>query len=294
MLTVAGVVAQLWVLYLFAAQHSRRTSLLVALPFLLIALIDRGFWGILLGTLAVTALTLGDARRLRAEAIDERDASRRELADTRRDQAILDERARIARELHDVVAHHVSAIAVQAEVARLASPGLSAEAQDRLRAIGDTAREALTEMRQLLGVLRSGDDSVPERAPQPGLADLPELIVSARASGTDVGLTVRGDLTPLPAAGDLAGYRILQEALANARRHAPGADVRIDLAYTPEAVTITVADDGPGAGANVAEGHGLLGMRERVAMLGGTLQASTRRDGGFVVVAMLPVEPPAR
>jgi signal transduction histidine kinase len=201
----------------------------------------------------------------------------------------MEERARIARELHDVVAHHVSMVAVQAETARLTTPGMPEEDQERLLAIGDTAREALTEMRRLLGVLRADADGDAERAPQPGLGHLTELLEDARAAGTSVRLTVSGAVAPLPAGVDLTAYRIVQEALTNARRHAPGAAVEVELRFAADALRLRVRDDGPGPGEGEPRGHGLLGMRERAASVGGTREVGRAGEGGFAVEAELPL-----
>jgi signal transduction histidine kinase len=222
--TASGIVAQLGVLTLVAERYGRRVSLLLPVPFLLLALSPGGRRGAaltdaLLLALAVAALVLGDARRLRAQAVAERDASRHAMTVSLRDRAAMEERARIARELHDVVAHHVSMIAVQAESARLTTAGLPEEGRRRLEAIGATARDALTELRRLVGVLRADAGGEAERAPQPGLARLEELVGSARDAGTPVCLTLRGQVVPLPPGVDLTAYRIVQEALTNARRH---------------------------------------------------------------------------
>jgi len=199
------------------------------------------------------------------------------------------ERARIARELHDVVAHHISMIAVQAETARLTTPGLPATGAQRFAAIGDTARAGLTEMRRLLGVLREDaeqdekTDPDPEpagparpgadRRPQPGLPQLGDLVDHAReASGSEVRLIMSGPATRLDPGVELAAYRIVQEALTNARRHAPGAAVDVELRYAGDAL--------------------LLGMRERAAAVGGSLRAGDARGGGFCVEAELPAKAP--
>jgi signal transduction histidine kinase len=291
--TVAGLLGQVVVLYLVAARYHRGVLLLVAVPFLLVALGTSGpgaaLSGALLLVIAGAALALGDASRQRGQALAERDASRRAMADALREQAAVQERARIARELHDVVAHHVSMIAVQAETARLATAGMPEEGRRRLEAIGATARDALGEMRRLLAVLRADAGGDAERAPQPGLDRLDELLDSARAAGTRCRLTLRGQAVPLPPGVDLAAYRIVQEALTNARRHAPGAAVDVELSYAPDALHLRVRDDGPGPGAGGGgEGHGLLGMRERAAMAGGSLRAGAADGGGFVVEADLP------
>jgi signal transduction histidine kinase len=299
--TVSGIAAQLWVCYLLAARYPRRVSLLLCLPFLLNALSPFGGQhgvtsAVVLLVLVVVSLALGDARRLRGQAIAERDQSRRAVAEAKRDQAALAERARIARELHDVVAHHVSMIAVQADTARLATPGMPEQGRERLEIIGTTARDTMTELRRLLGVLRSdGDDDHGDpgdsRSPQPGLDRLDELVAGARAAGTPVRLVLAGQVGRLPPGVDLTAYRIVQEALTNARRHAPGAEVEIELRYTPDTLHLRVRDNGPGPPGPAAEsvGHGLLGMRERVAMVGGSLRTGAANGGGFVVEADLPI-----
>jgi signal transduction histidine kinase len=293
-LTIAGILALLTVLYLFAAGYRRRWSVLLALPFLVNVITplsgaQPGFSNVLLLMLVVAAAALGDSRRARGEAMAERDETRRAMVDSLQDQAAMGERARIARDLHDVVAHHVSAIAVQAETARLTTEGMPDEGRAHLEAIGRTARDALGEMRRLLGVLREDADGEPERAPQPGLARLHELIETARATGSRVRLSVHGQVTPLPPGIDLCAYRILQEALTNARRHAPGADVEVELGYGADTLRLRVRDEGPGPGEAQLDGHGLLGMRERAIMVGGTLTVGPAPGGGFVVEAELPV-----
>jgi signal transduction histidine kinase len=211
------------------------------------------------------------------------------MADTLQDQAAMGERARIARDLHDVVAHHVSAIAVQAESARLTTTDLPEEGRAHFEAIGQTARDALTEMRRLLGVLREDANGEPARDPQPSLTRLNELVETARAAGTPVALTLEGEVTPLPQGVDLCAYRILQEALTNVRRHAPGAAVEVDLEYAPGELRLRVRDHGPGAASPDGDGLGLLGMRERAIMVGGSLTAGPAEGGGFVVETTLPI-----
>ena len=219
------------------------------------------------------------------------------------------ERARIARELHDVVAHHISMIAVQAETARLTTPGLPDAGAQRFAAIGDTARAGLTEMRRLLGVLREDaeQDKEPrpdlepagpartgaDRRPQPGLPQLGDLVDGAReASGSVVRLIMSGPVTRLDPGVELAAYRIVQEALTNARRHAPGAAVDVELRYAEDWLWLRIRDNGPGQAARSHTGHGLLGMRERAAAVGGALQAGDARGGGFCVEAELPAKAP--
>jgi len=166
------------------------------------------------------------------------------------------------------------------------------EGRRRLEAIGATARDALTEMRRLLGVLRADAGGDPEHAPQPGLERLDELV---GAAGPHVRLILHGQVVPLPPGVDLTAYRILQEALTNVRRHAPGAAVDVELWYTADALRLRVRDNGPGPGPSGDDpgGHGVLGMRERAAMVGGTLRTGPANGGGFVVEADLPLGAPA-
>ena len=292
LLTLSGITAQLIVVYLVANRYRRRWSVLLAAPFLAAAVgwsDEDSLAGVMLLVLVVAAQVLGDSRRQRSQAIAERDATRHAMAETQRDQVIMEERARIARELHDVVAHHVSVIAVQAETARLTTPDMPDEGKERLAAIGQTARDSLTELRRLLGVLRADGSSEAARSPQPGLGRLAELIDSARTAGTPVRLTLDGDVSPLPPGVDLTAYRIVQEALTNARRHAPGASVDVTLGYEENALRLRVSDDGPGPPAADTSGHGLLGMQERAAMVGGRLTTGPGDGAGFVVEAELPL-----
>jgi signal transduction histidine kinase len=293
-LTIAAVLALVIALYLFAVQYRWRWSALLAFPFLVNAIEPfggdaPGFPGVLLLALVIAALALGESQRERGEAVAERDESRRAMAESMQQQAEMTERARIARELHDVVAHHVSAIAVQAETARLTTEGLPEQGKAQLEAIGDTARDALGEMRRVLGVLRSDEEQGADREPQPGLARLDELVDTARARGTNVRLTLSGLAVPLPQGVDLCAYRILQEALTNARRHAPGATVDVEIEFSEDTLRLRVRDDGPGTSQEPADGHGLLGMRERAIMVGGTLTVGPAAQGGFEVVAELPI-----
>jgi signal transduction histidine kinase len=202
-----------------------------------------------------------------------------------------------------VVAHHISMIAVQAETARLTTPGLPDAGAQRFAAIGDTARAGLTEMRRLLGVLREDarqadpEMAAPaiqipavERQPQPGLPQLGELIDEARAaSASVVRLIVSGPVARLDPGVELAAYRIVQEALTNARRHAPGAAVDVELRYAGDVLRLRIRDNGPGL-APRRTGHGLLGMRERAAAAGGSLRTGPAPGGGFRIEAELPAQ----
>jgi signal transduction histidine kinase len=209
-------------------------------------------------------------------------------------RAVLEERTRIARELHDVVAHHMSLIAVRAETAPYRLPGLPGQAQAEFASLSEVAREALVEMRRLLGVLR--DDQPVALAPQPRLADLPALVDSARKAGLSVDLSVPVSLHQVPSGIGLCAYRIVQESLANASQHAPGAAVTVSVDHDVASVLLRVAN-GPAGHASPADqspnerrpGYGLTGMRERVTLLGGSLSAGPAPDGGFVVSAVLPL-----
>jgi signal transduction histidine kinase len=284
-------------------------------------------------------------RQFAQRALAEREEEHRQEQARR---ALLEERSRIARELHDVVAHHMSMIAVQAETAPYRIGGLPEEGVRDFAAISATAREALTEMRRLLGVLRSESSQV-ELEPQPGLAQLAEMVDSAHNAGLPVRLRVHGTPRALPTGIDLSAYRIVQEALTNVGRHAWGASVDVEIRYEADRLEVVVTDDGrgvpappegrpaghadmgtgptmpadgasassgtgeapsPGAapattgtdpapppsragtgdGAGRGRGHGLLGMSERVAMLGGSLRAGPRPQGGFQVHATLPLQ----
>ncbi|MGH8776058.1 MAG: sensor histidine kinase [Jiangellaceae bacterium] len=300
-LTGAGLVALLAVLHVLGRNGSRWATAVLVLPFVAYAIAgpfdedvgDRLF-AVLLAGLTVAAAGLGRATKVRREAA-ELEASRHIVAGTLLEHAARGERARIARELHDVVAHHISMIAVQAETARLATSGMPPEGAKRLLAIGDTARAALTEMRRLVGVLREDAGTESTRQPQPGLHQLIELVDEAREStGASTRLIVRGRVGPLDPGVELTAYRIVQEALTNARRHAPGAAVDIELDFTDDALHVRVRDNGPGPPENAstprspADGHGLLGMRERAAAVGGTLWTGPAQVSGFLVEARLP------
>ena len=195
----------------------------------------------------LAALAVGESVRRRKLAVAALDATEEAMAESVRAQTVMEERARIARELHDIVAHHLSVIAVESEAARLTSPDLSAASGDRLGSIAATAREALTETRRLLGVLREDTGGESDRTPQPGLDQLDDLIGKAESTGTHIRSIRQGTVAALPLSTDLAAYRIVQEALTNARRHAPGADVDVELCYADDALHLRVRDYGCGA-----------------------------------------------
>jgi signal transduction histidine kinase len=197
-------------------------------------------------------------------------------------QAVTDERARLARELHDVISHNLSAVVVQAAGARATGTA----DPSTLEKIERSGRESLVEMRRLLGVLRRSDDG-PDLAPQPALSDLPTLATSLTAYGVPVDLTVDGDTRDLSPALELSVYRLVQESLTNVLKHAGPARATVRVEVGPELVTVDVEDDGEGGHVDLHGGHGLVGMRERVAMFGGELTAGPRAGGGFAVHALL-------
>ncbi|MEU2714502.1 sensor histidine kinase [Streptomyces sp. NPDC007205] len=258
-----------------------------------------------IGLFAV-ATVIGAALRSRSEARTELVQQTTITAEERARRTLLEERSRIARELHDVVAHHMSVISIQAQVAPLLVENPTEELKENLAGIRNNALEALTELRRVLGVLRSESPDEPEAehisrlsapgtgpapdAPQPNLARLDSLLENTRAAGVDVVKAEEGDPRGYSPGVELSAYRIVQEALSNVLRHAPGAKVRVDIAHFPNGIYLSVSNSRPSRPAlpTPGGGHGLLGMRERAAMLGGSVEAKPARDGGFVVVAFLP------
>jgi signal transduction histidine kinase len=278
------------------------------------------------------AFFLGDLQRRRLADVAKLEALNAQLAEEqelRSRWAVAEERGRIARELHDVVAHSVSVMVVQAGAARRTMAISPEQAATALGQVEATGRQALVELRRLLGLLRDGDGdgegeaTAAALAPQPSLANLDTLVTAAREAGLPVEVAVEGEPRPLPAGVDLSAYRIVQEALTNSLRHAGAARTRVRVGYGREALEVRVEDDGPGpapalagtglvvvrtgAGGvlNVADnadgadrkadrkaggGNGLIGMRERVALFGGTLEAGTRPGGGYRVAARLPLD----
>ncbi|WP_405712316.1 MULTISPECIES: sensor histidine kinase [unclassified Streptomyces] len=233
--------------------------------------------------------------------IRERGVAQRRLAEQetineaeRAQRTLLEERTRIARELHDVVAHHMSVITVQADSAPYRISGLPEQAHEEFAAIAASARESLTEMRRLLTVLRS-DGTEGERAPQPGLDRVQQLVEATVRAGLPAELSLSARLPDVPQAVDLSAYRIVQEALANVLRHAPGARTRISITSDGAHLTVLVVNDRAEQPDSPLEatgtGHGLVGMRERVRLTGGTLDTGPLPDGGFRVAARLPLDP---
>jgi signal transduction histidine kinase len=210
----------------------------------------------------------------------------------RAEEAAREERARIARELHDVIAHSVSVMVVQAGAAEEVLRQAPEQALEPIRAVQDTGRAALAEMARLLGMLRR-DGGELGLAPQPGLDNVDALVEQARRGGLQVELRREGGRRPLPLGVDLSAYRIVQEALTNTRKHAGPARATVTIRYAADALELEIADDGAGARNGAGGGHGLVGMRERVALYGGELEAGPTATGGFRVHAHLPIGEPA-
>jgi signal transduction histidine kinase len=240
------------------------------------------------------AWLLGDylrTRRAYIAQLEDRAARLERERDEDRQLAAEEERSRIARELHDVVAHDVSVIAIQAGAARTIQASQPQAAVQALSLIETTARRTLVELSQLLGVLRKGDGASADRNPQPGIDQLLLLVGELRSAGLTVEVTTHGEPRPLPPAVDLSAFRILQEATTNVLKHARARHVQIRIVYRPHDIVLMIRDDGVGkrAASTGSSGHGLIGMRERVSLFGGNLRASAPPHGGFVVVARLPI-----
>jgi signal transduction histidine kinase len=306
-----GGIATLFALYTVAAHTERALSLralgVTAVGILSTIALEVDRFDIRLPNIVASYLVfatvwlIGDnlrTRRAYLAQLDERAMLLEREQSEQAARAVAEERSRIARELHDVVAHHVSVMVVQAAGARRVLDRDPAEAAEALSAVEDTGRQALVEMRRMVGVLRAGrwEDS---RSPLPSLDRLDELLTQVREAGLPVELLVDGEPRSLPAGVDLSAYRIIQEALTNSLRHAGRATSRVRLRYGSRDLAITIADDGRGVTAAAREpggrqgsdgGHGLVGMRERVALFGGRLEAGPGPSGGYVVSAWLPVD----
>ncbi|MFF4548034.1 sensor histidine kinase [Streptomyces sp. NPDC001435] len=249
------------------------------------------------------AWVLGDSMRTRRayfEQLEERAARLEKEREAQAKVAVAAERARIARELHDVVAHNVSVMVVQADGAAYVLDAAPDQAKKALETISSTGRQALAEMRRLLGVLRTGEhQEVGEYVPQPDVEQIDDLVEQCRSSGLPVDFKVEGTPRPLPSGVELTAYRIVQEALTNTRKHGgPNAGASVRLVYFDDGLGLLVEDDGKGAphelyeeGGADGQGHGLIGMRERVGMVGGTLDAGPRPGGGFRISVLLPLKP---
>lgn len=251
----------------------------------------------------VLAWVLGDSIRTRRAYFAELEERATRLEKEREAQAkvaVAAERARIARELHDVVAHNVSVMVVQADGAAYVLDTAPEQARQALETISGTGRQALAEMRRLLGVLRTGDvKESGEYVPQPDVRQIEDLVEQVRSAGLTVDFKVEGTPRSLPSGVELTAYRIVQEALTNSRKHGgPDVGASVRLVYFDDGLGLLVEDDGRGAGHELyvdggadGRGHGLIGMRERVGMVGGTLDAGPRPGGGFRISALLPLKP---
>ncbi|MEU9350083.1 sensor histidine kinase [Streptomyces griseoloalbus] len=299
-----GIAAHLFVLLLLALRVPTRVSVEALALTGLFTYVLQGLWGAWnysgTGQMAVTlfavAVVLGTALRGRREARAELGRQTTLTAEERARRTLLEERSRIARELHDVVAHHMSVISIQAQVAPHLVQDPPDELKENLAGIRQNAVEALTELRRVLDVLRSEHPAPGERAdaPQPTLDRLGSLVENTRAAGLTVTTAISGQRRPLPPGVELSAYRIVQEALSNVLRHAPGASAHVALAYDPRGLRVEVVDTGPAREAppSSGAGHGLLGMRERAVMLGGRLTAGPWSGGGYKVDAYLPASAP--
>jgi signal transduction histidine kinase len=339
-------------LYGVAAYERRRTAVICLVGTLAVielgTLTSSDYGGVAeligVGAVIVTAWVLGDNMRVRrayVAAVEDRAAQLEREQDAQARRAVLEERSSIARELHDVVAHSMSVMVVQAGAARRTLNREPARATEAIGHIESTGRAALAEMRRLVGVLRSdvepassaddpgrGDEAAspasrpgeqPSLLPQPGIDQVPALVSQCREAGLDVSLQIEGNERPLPSGVELVAYRIVQEALTNTMRHAGPARAEVALCYGDTAVTVTVTDDGRGAASNgfvvvernnlavvtsrgepggpaaappAGPGHGLTGMRERVALYRGRIEVGPRPGGGFRVWAEIPVDEP--
>jgi signal transduction histidine kinase len=245
-------------------------------------------------SIAIGAVWLGglyiSTRRKYTLSLEERARRLERERDAQAEVAAAAERARIARELHDVIAHSISVMVIQADGAAYTVDADAARAKRAMEAIGATGRQALAEMRRMLGVLRESDGQA-TLAPQPGVEQLTDLVQQIRTAGLPVDLRVDGDPLSLPTGQELAIYRIVQEALTNVMKHAgPAATAHVALHYGDRAIEVRIRDDGRGATFSDGRGHGLVGMRERAAVYGGQVSAEPVPGGGFEVIARLPVK----
>jgi signal transduction histidine kinase len=242
--------------------------------------------------LSALILLVVTVRHTRREARQEVTAQQTETAVERSRRTLLEERTTIARELHDVVAHHMSVVAIQAEAAPYRVENPPPELEKAFVTIRENAVAALTELRRVLGVVRAEDYEAPD-APQPTLADLDALLANVREAGLEVSKTVTGAVRQLPQGVELSAYRIVQEALSNTLRHAPGAGARVEIGYVLGGLGVRIVNGPPPAPdlvkASPGAGHGITGMRERVSMLDGEMTAGPAEDGGYEVTVFLPV-----
>ena len=287
------LIALLVATYSVAAHCERRRALVGGAVSLVagVAWVGIGdfLWPIVVFGGAWLAGRLVRQRQLHSVVLEERAAALERERGANARAAAADERARIARELHDILAHSLSLIVVQAGGERMALGTDRAATNEVLETIEQTGRQALADTRRLLGILRAEDQALMRR-PQPTLAELETLVSEVRAAGLMVELRIKGDAVALPAGVSVSAYRIVQEALTNVIKHAGPAQATVTVRYGRAELDIEVADDGCGPLTAEGDGHGLVGMRERVALYGGELNASAGADGGFLVRARLPVD----
>jgi signal transduction histidine kinase len=246
-------------------------------------------WSLIAVGLPLGAFALG-ARAQRAAELQERaDRLEREREERTR-AAVAAERARIARDLHDVIAHSVTVMTVQGGAARLLLDSDPGRARGPLLVVEETGHQALADMRRLVGIVQDEPARAPALTPQPGLADLPALAEKLQRAGLPTDLVVHGEPEALTPGVELAAYRVVQEALTNTLKHAGPATARVTVIYESQALRLEISDDGPGTSSQQDGGHGLVGMRERVALYGGRLEVGPRTGGGFSVRARLPLE----
>ena len=231
-------------------------------------------------------------QRTQSARLEDRAAILEREREERARVAVAEERARIARELHDVVAHSVSVMVVQAQAAQRLIEGEQHDARRALGSIETSGRQALVELRRMLGILRRAGEE-PALAPQPGLRQLNAVVEQFSESGLPVELSIEGEAKPLPPGVDLSAYRIMQEALTNTLKHAGSTHARMAVRYRDDEIELEVVDDGTGTGEGGGSGHGLIGMRERAALYGGTFESGKRESGGYFVRARLPLGTPS-
>src|SRR3954467_680303 len=290
-------------LYTVARHHDRRVSLTAAAVCALALAVsaasraaENPFFAIAIYLVLAAAWAIGDNVRRRhayLTRVQAREAAIEEEQQARARVAVAEERARIARELHDVISHNVSVMVLQAAAGADVFGTHPERAREALDSIEAAGREALAELRRLLSVVQApaGDES--DLAPPPGLTRLPELVERVRATGLDVSVTVTGDARALPAGVAFSAYRIVQEALTNTLKHGHAAAARVDLSFGEDTLDVQIVDDGTataGPAPSPRRGHGLIGMRERAAVFGGELRAGPRSEGGFAVRASIPLD----
>lgn len=280
---LAPLLAGLWLIYAVSVRRGQRTAVLALVAVVAalgVALGDPVFLGVLYSVPWLAGRVLGQRQdqllSLQLRAANEAEA------------AVRTERERIAAELHDVVSHALSLVVVQAQVAQATVRTDPDVAEGAVTAIKLAGQQALADMRRMVGVLKVDVEQTPERAPLPGLEQLPQLVEHVRAAGLDVTLEVTGVPRPLAPGASLAAYRVVQEGLTNVLRHAGARRARVELGWGAADLTVGVQDDGSGGTAQSGGGHGLLGLQERIALYGGTLSSGARSAGGFRLEAVLP------